>query len=299
MVAPRLGVSGVDWFLNWQRACIETGKPKGDGIPMLPFPTQSGWARIPIGPGEGADWLRQLLHAAGVHDDALKNIGTHSLKATCLSWLAKHGDPIDVRRHLGYHMSNSEKMTLLYSRDAAAMPLRVLDQCLLDIRTGTFMPDNTRSGYFPNVAMGADAPQSVEVPDEEEELSSDSEDSQDDEDSFLEHPSAEAAVDHVEEELSSDSEDSQDDEDSFLEHPSAEAAVDHVVGAWNELASLDEIGVSDDAPLFRNKFTRFIHVVADESGARFRCGREVNQKYVLLESKPKFMSPQCSQCFRS
>eukprot|EP00435_Cladocopium_sp_Y103_P041572 s3385_g11.t1 len=259
MVAPRLGVSGVDWFLNWQRACIETGKPKGDGIPMLPFPTQSGWARIPIGPGEGADWLRQLLHAAGVHDDALKNIGTHSLKATCLSWLAKHGDPIDVRRHLGYHMSNSEKMTLLYSRDAAAMPLRVLDQCLLDIRNGTFMPDNTRSGYFPNVAMGADAPQSVEVPDEEEELSS-------------------------------DSEDSQDDEDSFLEHPSAEAAVDHVVGAWNELASLDEIGVSDDAPLFRNKFTRFIHVVADESGARFRCGREVNQKYVLLESKPKFMA---------
>lgn len=268
MVAPRLGVSGIDWFSNWQRACIEAGKPKGDGVPMLPIPTHNGWARNCLGPGEAADWLRQLLRAAGIDQDQLSNVGTHSLKTTCLSWAAKYGAPIDVRRHLGYHMASSEKMTLLYSRDAAAAPLRVLEGILLDIRGLKFQPDNTRSGYFVMDAAGHEGRDPPE-------------------------PSAETLSD------SSDSEDSQDDEDAHIGHETTEKAVDHVVGTWNEIAGPDDASFGDDAPLFRNKFTRYIHVTAEGSELKFKCGRDINDKYIQLDTRPKFMSPQCSQCFRS
>ena len=267
MVAPRLGVSNEDWYNNWMLACVEAGKPKGEGVPMLPFPARNGWARVPIGPGEAADWLRQLLLASGTQALSLTNIGTHSLKATCLSWMAKHGDSLDIRRHLGYHMGNQEKVTLLYSRDAAARPLRALMQCLAEIRSGSFQPDNTRSGYFRGEAS--------EVPRQSEEVAEDNGEAD-----------------------SSDSEDSQDDEDVYIGHHTTEEAVDHVVGAWHELATPGEAGISEEAALFRNKYTRYIHVAADESGLRFRCGREVNSKYVQLDERPKFMSPQCSQCFR-
>ena len=197
--------------------------------------------------------------------DKLQNVGTHSCKATCLSWLAKHGAPLDDRKHLGFHMGSGDKMALLYSRDAAAKPLRTLDKCLADIRSGRFQPDNSRSGYFPG--EHSDEVEIVDAPDD--------------------------IID------TSDSEDSQDDEDAHVGHAATEQAVDHVVGKWNELASLDDIGLDADAPLFRNKFTRYIHIAADEGGSKFRCGRDINAKYIQLEEKPKFMSPQCSQCFRS
>ena len=267
MVAPRVGVSNVDWYNNWLQACVEAGKPRGEGVPMLPFPAKNGWSRVPTGPGEAADWLRQMLVACGVQALGLTNVGTHSLKTTCLSWMAKHGDPLDIRRHLGYHMGNQEKVTLLYSRDAAARPLRALMQCLAEIRSGVFQPDNTRSGYF-----RGEAPAS--------------------------HGAVEAEDAADEESEPSDSEDSQDDEDLSIGHHTTEEAVDHVVGAWHELANPGEVGIGEDAALFRNKYTRYIHVSADEAGSRFRCGREINAKYVQLEERPKFMSPQCSQCFR-
>ena len=268
MVAPRLGVTGIDWFTNWQRSCIEAGKPKGEGIPMLPFPTGHGWARTPIGPGEAADWPRQILKAAGIPQDELGNIGTHSLKTTCLSWAAKHGAPVDARRHLGYHMASSEKMVLLYSRDAAAAPLRCLERILADIRSGKFMPGNTRSGYFVEVPVGEAG-----------------------------HSQASEELDTMSD--PSDSEDSQDEEDAYVGHQATENAVDHVVGAWNELAGLVDVGLDETSELFRNKFTRYIHVVSDEAGNKFRCGRDINDKYVQMDVKPKFMSPQCSQCFRT
>ena len=159
-------------------------------------------------------------------------------------------------------------MVLLYSRDAAAAPLRCLEGILADIRSGRFMPDNTRSGYFVEVPVG-EAGQSQAL----EELDT------------MSDPS--------------DSEDSQDEEDAYVGHQATENAVDHVVGAWNELAGLEDVGLDHTAELFRNKFTRYIHVVSDEAGNKFRCGRDINDKYVQMDTKPKFRSPQCSQCFRT
>lgn len=45
VVAPRRGLSGVDWFMNWQEARIRAGVPKGKGLPTLPYPAPNGWLR--------------------------------------------------------------------------------------------------------------------------------------------------------------------------------------------------------------------------------------------------------------
>ena len=275
MVAPRYGVTGVDWFTAWREVCVRSGKPRGTGVPMLPFPTSGGWSRSPVGAGEGADWLRQLLKVSGIPPGDLGNIGTHSLKATTLSWMAKFGAPVDVRQHLGYHMASSEKMVLLYSRDASAGPIRQLEECISCVRDHSFLPDATRSGYFPHRGQ----PPVVEG------------------DALDGHPELDASV--YDGAAISDSEDSQDDEHGHEEQQKNEEAMDHVLGTWHEHATPESLGVSEDAPLYRNRFTRYIHVLSEESGAKFRCGREVNDKYEEMEQRPRFMTPQCSQCFRS
>ena len=124
MVAPRFGVTGADWFTTWRGVGVRCGKPRGEAMPMLPYPSKGGWTKTPLGAGEGADWLRQLLQVSGIPLGALGNIGTHSLKTTTLSWMAKFGAPISIRQHLGYHMPSADKMALLYSRDASAGPVR-------------------------------------------------------------------------------------------------------------------------------------------------------------------------------
>ena len=274
MVAPRYGVTGLDWFTSWREACVRSGKPRGESMPMLPYPTANGWTRSPVGAGEGADWLRQVLRVSGIPMDALANIGTHPLKTTTLSWMAKFGAPISIRQHLGYHMANADKMALLYSRDASAGPIRQLEECIAHVRSRTFLPDSTRSGYFPGRVMSVEPNAGA--------------------DSGSQPPEEHAHADWSE----SDSEDSGDDEHGYEEQKMNEEALDHVVGRWNEHATLEALGLQQDAPLFRNRFTRYIHLLADEAGAKFRCGRDVSSKYEELPTRPKFMSPQCKQCFR-
>eukprot|EP00439_Symbiodinium_sp_Y106_P014634 s2323_g2.t1 len=42
---------------------------------------------------------------------------------------------------------------VLRQRDTLAAPLRDLEACILAVRTGTFLPDVSRSGYFPSGAV--------------------------------------------------------------------------------------------------------------------------------------------------
>ena len=42
---------------------------------------------------------------------------------------------------------------MLRQRDTLAAPLRDLEACILAVRTGTFLPDVSRSGYFPSGAV--------------------------------------------------------------------------------------------------------------------------------------------------
>ncbi len=96
----------------------------------------------------------------------------------------------------------------------------------------------------------------------------------------------------------SDSEDSADEEDDLEDKALVEVSTDSVAEPWDEYATLESLSLETPAALFRNTSTRYIHIIADEAGSRFRCGREVTPSYFQLAEKPKFCTPQCRQCFR-
>ena len=61
-------------------------------------------------------WLRHLLLKGGTERGDLISYGTHSLKATVLTWLAKRGIPRDVRAALGYHAKAVDGTEVVYGR---------------------------------------------------------------------------------------------------------------------------------------------------------------------------------------
>ena len=149
IVAPRNGLSGRDWFAGFAEARQASGVPTGPGLPLLPArTTSSGWATVPPKAGVAGSWLRGVLQGLGFATRDVAPLGTHSCKATALSWTAKFGLDSATRRTLGYHSSKEDRMTHVYSRDAIAAPVRELQRVLTEIREKRFKPDETRSGYF-------------------------------------------------------------------------------------------------------------------------------------------------------
>jgi hypothetical protein len=143
LVAPAVGVSGT----LWGKAFIDERAKQGlDKLTyLLPTPGVSGnWINEPLGVGAAGKWLRDLLLNSG-HKE-VGTVGTHSLKATCLSWAAKWGSPIEIRSLLGYHVAREITTTLTYSRDAQSSPLRELVVVITAIAKGEFFPDDSRSG---------------------------------------------------------------------------------------------------------------------------------------------------------
>ena len=93
--------------------------------------------------------VKTILVQEGFSADDLVRIGSHSLKCTMLSWLAKCGAPRETRRILGYHVAPGDRVLEAYSRDSLAGQLRTLADVIGQVRSKKFLPDTTRSGYFP------------------------------------------------------------------------------------------------------------------------------------------------------
>ena len=224
MAAPLIGVSGRNWFAKWQQAKLECAVPRGEGLPLLPQPAANGWLRIPMTAASGGDWLRKILIAHNFPKDQVDPIGTHSCKATCLSWLAKAGVDLACRRLLGYHVDPSTKTCLVYSRGAVSGPLRELDRIIGLIHNLEFDPDSTRSGYF-NVPVGGRA-EVINI-----------------------------GADGETDDSASDTEDSEVEEPDEEEHQALESAVNDIVGEWNEHSTLEGLMLEQEPTLFQNKNT--------------------------------------------
>ena len=63
-------------------------------------------------------WLRGILGSLGFDLSVVRAYGTHSCKATCLSWTGKCGIDLHHQRTLGHHTAAGDQMVNLYSRDA-------------------------------------------------------------------------------------------------------------------------------------------------------------------------------------
>ena len=143
------GLSGVDWATPWLWRRRDQGLAARPGLPTMPAPLSGGgWAQIPLEPSQATTWLREVLRGLAPMANPM-DIGTHSLKATWLSILAKAGCDGDLRRLAGYHTDPSAKMALEYSRDAQAPVLMAMDAAATAIDQGLFDPDVSRAKRWP------------------------------------------------------------------------------------------------------------------------------------------------------
>ena len=259
MFAPIEGIGEVAWGVPWFEFCGQHGPPRGSGRPLLPSPLSGGgWQTSPLNVDSAAKWLRYLLIRAGCERSSVEVLGTHSLKATTLSWCAKFGLDRATRAALGYHSKGRDGTELIYGRDNMAKPVRDLQEVLLQVVLGKFDPDATRSGYF--LKRGG-PPGGEAIPQEE----------------VLSESSSEASEDA-----------------EGLDHEAAENAADELGRQWEPDQGLREELTS--VPLFRNLETRFIHAAASEEGDKFRCGRNISTRYSRLSSVPRILFPLCRNC---
>ena len=263
MVVPLRGLTGKDWVSAWVALRTEQVMPSGPGVPLLVLGSKrGGWTQVPPTASFAAAWLRGLLANLEFKDDVVTALGTHSCKATCLSWTGKFGISAEHQRVLGYHTAPGDSMRLLYSRDGIAPAVRDLEKVLSMIRSGEFCPDQTRSGYFPGQAV---EPIESEAP----------------EDPLLHVPVSE-------------SEPSEDEEDNCCDHEAFEMAAEEICDDWQGPAA-DANAVR--APMVRHNLSRLIHCLLDDSGNTLRCGRKLSKNYTRLAASPRFLHPTCSRCF--
>ncbi|CAE7555695.1 SLC24A2, partial [Symbiodinium sp. CCMP2592] len=146
MVGPLCGVASVPWFRTWMSLREDLAIPEGEDFPLLPSRGQEGgWSGVPPTATVAAGWLRGILSARGFPEAS--KLGTHSCKATTLSWMSKYGVDALHRRILGYHKAPQDEMMHIYGRDNVAPALRSLEYVLADIRIGKFLPDTTRPEF--------------------------------------------------------------------------------------------------------------------------------------------------------
>ena len=146
-VCPASGIVNDCWTEDWLEVRSEIGIDFTKGHPTFPAPTVEGDVTVrPLSTAEMKKWLHVLLDKYGC-DLSSRQLSSHSCKRTLLTWLAKFGSPWQDRMILGGHASFMHS-PIIYSRDAMARPLQILQTVLNAVRDKTFVPDNTRSGRF-------------------------------------------------------------------------------------------------------------------------------------------------------
>ncbi|CAE7439398.1 unnamed protein product [Symbiodinium sp. CCMP2456] len=191
IVAPVNGLLDEPWGIAWHKLMAELGVVLREGQPLLSSPvTGGGFSFLPISAEHAARILRDLLRRELGDSADIRKLGTHSLKRTLLSWLAKYGAEQGLRAVLGYHSSHCGT-ELVYARDNLSKPLRVLGEMTNAVAVDKFRPDSTRSGYFPRGRPAIDDGEPLD----QDELESSSSGSEDEE--APDHDEVEKACDDI------------------------------------------------------------------------------------------------------
>ena len=166
VLIPSIGVDGAPW-VPLAIAAFEAVGLSLDG------PVDGALFRPPTSP-EGVPGRREvrsaevssLLHSMLGDSASGRTVSSHSLKATCLSWVGKYGVSPECQNILGRHSDSVRGSAPLYNRDLCAAPVRQLQRIIMAIHQAKFCPDSSRSMYFPSKVLPA---QVIEVKDEQPE----------------------------------------------------------------------------------------------------------------------------------
>ena len=105
------GVSDVEWASEWLAARDREGINFSVGCVPSWMSSRSGWGHVPMSTDEAGDFLLDLLARADASPASGASVGTHSCKATLLTWTT--WSPIVVfspkeQRHLGHHLKRGQ-----------------------------------------------------------------------------------------------------------------------------------------------------------------------------------------------
>ena len=159
VVAPAHGIANGCWAADYLALREKAGLtlPGSAPEPMLPAPVKGGigWQRRFLTSQEMNAFMQRLFEDGGI-DVGNRRLSTHSCKATCISWCAKHDVSPEHREILARHSKASQGPTALYSRDLITAALRSLVSVIEAIKKQHFFPDRSRSGIItPVPAPGA------------------------------------------------------------------------------------------------------------------------------------------------
>ena len=116
IVISSAGVVQFPWLHAWisnRKACgLQTsGLVQGALLPAPSLGDRVEWMKRPLSLGEVTNILKGFLNCAD------RNLSSHSLKATALSWAAKADLARDQRRILGRHTDAVQTSNSFYGRD--------------------------------------------------------------------------------------------------------------------------------------------------------------------------------------
>ncbi|CAE7836626.1 unnamed protein product [Symbiodinium sp. CCMP2592] len=224
----------------------------------------------------------------------------------------------DTRTRLGNH--NDRGSAECYGRDTLAAPLRDLEACILAIRTGSFLPDVSRSGYFPDMpdkspsCEGSTEPQggigssdveanksfdlaelSFGAPADQSDLDNDANASEGFEPDAIEHPAPSPSF-HG----SNPAQDVALDESSSSSTSSSSTDTEVESEPGPHLAALERPVWRDACQVWQHRQSRTVHLLpeADAESGSFVCGRVKSQAYFRATGHPIVDSLKCVQCDR-
>lgn len=290
VVAPMLSVSGRPWWTAWMEARRSAGLVADGDLdkPLLcRFSPMGEPEAMSLQATETGALLRCIV---GVPDRSVNTIRSHSLKVTCLSWLAKYGVPLEYRRSLGHHLDVSAQSAECYSRDAMAPALRKLCEVVKAIGREVFFPDSTRSGRFKKngASYAAEFPKSPSIPPKPlEDIQGPLETATRGDD--FDDSSESVAGDSTDSDLSSDAEPNED-----VDIPDT--------GVLTRLVTKDMrptvVAVRGDAVMWRHSESgkQHLQIIGQD---RLVCGRVITANYSKSSDPPVEECLKCHTCFSS
>ena len=275
VVAPMLTLSQSPWWDSWleARMALELDAAYNLDHPLLcRFDSNGVATKSSMGASEVGAFIREVVGEPSQRRNLLRS---HSCKTTVLSWLAKFGTPMPVRRIVGHHLDPAAKSAETYSRDSMSPALRAVAEVIGSINCGTFAPDSTRSGRFlvPRHEKG----------DRPDDMASEA---------SYEFPFSDN------EGLAGDSDDTATDSSSDA-GSEVGTVIDDSTTLWELLKPELRpalIAVPDDMDHLVHKLSGVVHL-RKADGGRLLCGRTFNDRYEHRARGASQECPRCTTCF--
>ncbi len=169
IVAPAIGIDGKPWPGLVERAPEGIGLSFRGGIegPLFRPPGGAfGLCKRGVSSSECSKFLQMFFSIEWPVDKDEPCISSHSLKATCLSWASKYGMSQEDRAILGRHSDSVSGSSAIYSRDLVVGSCRKMQDMIMDIARGRFLPDTSRRGYFAEIEEVEGNPGEAQVKEE-------------------------------------------------------------------------------------------------------------------------------------